>query len=90
MTLVGKSGRDRDFRQRKLGLAKHALRVMAGLELAGEQVLDVLKKYGSIQYAHDEAAVHAAKARSAICTFPDTEIKRALLMIPDFVVERNS
>src|SRR5205085_11299371 len=26
MTLVGKSDRDRDFRQRKLGLAKHALR----------------------------------------------------------------
>ena len=26
MTLVGKSGRDRDFRQRKLGLTKHALR----------------------------------------------------------------
>ena len=26
MALVGKSGRDRDFRQRKLGLTKHALR----------------------------------------------------------------
>src|SRR5258705_11549557 len=26
MTLVGKSGRDRDFRQWKLGLAKHVLR----------------------------------------------------------------
>src|SRR5713101_5452346 len=26
MTLVGKSGRNRDFRQRKLGLTKHVLR----------------------------------------------------------------
>src|SRR5229473_5659233 len=36
-----------------------------------EQILDILNKYGSIQYAHDEAATHAAKARNAICTFPD-------------------
>ena len=29
-----------------------------------------------------------AQAREAICTFPDTEIKRALLWAPEFVVAR--
>jgi len=55
-----------------------------------EQILEMLNRYGSIPYAYDEAAKHAETARKAICTFPDSEIKRALLSIPDFIVERNS
>jgi octaprenyl-diphosphate synthase len=62
----------------------------AFLSVSHEQILDMLKRYGSIQYAYDQAAKHADAARKAICTFPDSEIKRALLMIPEFVVERNS
>jgi octaprenyl-diphosphate synthase len=54
------------------------------------QVLEMLNKYQSIEYAHDAAARHAELARKAICSFPDSEIKRALLSIPDFIVERNS
>jgi octaprenyl-diphosphate synthase len=55
-----------------------------------EQILAMLNRYGSIQYAYDEAAKYAAAARNAICTFPDSEIKRALLTIPEFVVERSN
>jgi octaprenyl-diphosphate synthase len=55
-----------------------------------EQILAMLNRYGSIQYAHDQAAKYAAAARNAICTFPDSEIKRALLAIPEFVVERSN
>lgn len=54
------------------------------------QILEMLNRYGSIQYAHDEAAKHADVARKSICSFPDSEIKRALLAIPEFVVERSS
>jgi octaprenyl-diphosphate synthase len=54
------------------------------------QILEMLNRYGSIPYAHDEAARHAGDARTAICSFPDSEIKRALLAIPEFVVERSS
>jgi octaprenyl-diphosphate synthase len=71
-------------------LVETVLEERAFVSVQHEQILDILNNYGSIQYAHDEAAKHAAKARTAICTFPDSEIKRALLMIPDFVVERNS
>src|SRR5262245_6719726 len=55
-----------------------------------EQILAILNAYGSIQYAYDQAAKYAAAARNAICSFPDSEIKRALIAIPEFVVERSS
>jgi octaprenyl-diphosphate synthase len=55
-----------------------------------EQILEMLTRYGSIQHAYDAAAERADASRRAICSFPDSEIKRALLFVPEFVVERNS
>lgn len=54
------------------------------------EILNMLSRYGSIQYAYDEAAHHAEAARKAICSFPDSEIKRCLLSIPEFVIARNN
>ncbi len=53
-----------------------------------EHILEILNQYGSIEAAHNRAAEYAESARKAICTFPDSEIKRALLWAPDFVVSR--
>ena len=52
------------------------------------QILDILNRYGSLDYAHAEAAKYAEMARAAICKFPDSEAKRALLWAPEFVVAR--
>ncbi|HET6933271.1 MAG TPA: polyprenyl synthetase family protein [Candidatus Angelobacter sp.] len=71
-------------------LVEKVLEERAFISVQHEQILDMLKRYGSIQYAYDEAAKHAEAARKSICSFPDSEIKRALLNIPDFVVERSS
>ena len=71
-------------------LVETVLEERAFISVQHEQILDMLKRYGSIQYAYDEAATHAKAARTAICTYPDTEVKRALLTIPEFVVERSS
>src|SRR5436305_5507820 len=51
-----------------------------------EQVLEMLERYGSIQYAYSKAEQHAEIACRALCSFPDSEIKRALLFAPEFVV----
>jgi len=51
-------------------------------------ILAVLNHYGSLDVANARAAEYAQAARNAICTFPDSEIKRALLWAPDFVVAR--
>jgi octaprenyl-diphosphate synthase len=71
-------------------LVEIVLEERAFLSVHHEQILAVLNRCGSIQYAYDEAAKYAAAARTAICTFPDSEIKRALLVIPEFVVERSN
>ena len=52
------------------------------------QVLDILQRYGSLDAATNHATQYAESARRAICHFPDSEKKRALLWAPDFVVAR--
>src|SRR6266478_3087099 len=51
-------------------------------------ILAVLNRHGSLEAATTRASHYAEAARKAICTFPDSEIKRALLWAPDFVVAR--
>jgi octaprenyl-diphosphate synthase len=52
------------------------------------EILEVLERYGSLEAAHARALQFSALARNAICSFPDSEIKRALLWAPEFVVAR--
>ena len=51
-------------------------------------ILAILQRYGSLDAATSRAAQYAASARKSICFFPDSEIKRALLWAPEFVVAR--
>jgi octaprenyl-diphosphate synthase len=53
-------------------------------------IVSILRRHGSIEAAHTRAVEFSNKAREAICTFPDSEIKRVLLWVPEFVVERES
>jgi len=71
-------------------LVENVLEERAFRSASHGQILEVLNRYGSIQYAHERAAEYAEKAAHAICSFPDSEIKRALLFAPEFVVERSS
>ena len=52
------------------------------------EILRILERYGSLESATARALHYAESARKAICTFPDSEIKRALLWAPEFVVAR--
>ena len=52
------------------------------------EILAILNRYGSLDYASQEAARYADSARQAISTFPDSKIKRALLYAPEYVVAR--
>src|SRR5436853_5861909 len=53
-----------------------------------QHILDLLTRYGSINAAMTRAHEYAEAARKSICTFPDSEYKRALLWAPEFVVAR--
>jgi len=52
------------------------------------EILAILNRYGSVEAANARAMQYAGMARNAICGFPDSEIKRALLWAPEFVVAR--
>jgi octaprenyl-diphosphate synthase len=53
-----------------------------------EEILEILNRYGSIDAAQQRALQYAGMARNAICSFPDSETKRALLWAPEYVVGR--
>ena len=69
-------------------LIETVLRERAFQSVSLQQILEVLQRYGSVEFATARANDYAEAARNAICTFPDSEIKRALLWAPDFVVAR--
>jgi octaprenyl-diphosphate synthase len=71
-------------------LVETVLEERAFLSVQHEQILTMLNNCGSIEYAYAEASKYAEAARNAICSFADSEVKRALLAILDFVVERSS
>jgi len=52
------------------------------------QILEVLNRYGSLEAANARAVQYADLARNSASSFPDSEIKRALLWAPEFVVAR--
>jgi len=51
-------------------------------------ILEILHRYGSLEAASRRAMDYAESASKALGNFPDSEIKRALLWAPEFVVAR--
>ncbi len=51
-------------------------------------ILAILNRYGSLEFANAKATEFSDSARRDLQDFPDNEFKRALLWIPDFVVAR--
>ncbi len=72
------------------GLIETVLRERAFDSVKHEQVLAILNRYDSLNAALARAAGYAQAASKSICTFPQSEIKKALLWMPEFVVARNS
>ena len=66
------------------------LRERAFQSVSHEQLLEMLRRYGSMDAALARASEYAEAARTALAGFPDSELRRALLWIPDFVVARSS
>ena len=64
------------------------LREQAFKGVTHQEILDILSRYGSVDASLARASEYAAEARELIREFPDSEIKRALLWVPDFVVSR--
>jgi octaprenyl-diphosphate synthase len=53
-----------------------------------ERIQEILVRNGSVEYAMAAADHYAEQSRQALAFFPDSDFKRALLWVPDFVVAR--
>jgi len=53
-----------------------------------DQIQKILEKNGSVEYAMAAADRYAEQSRQALASLPESEFKRALLWVPDFVVAR--
>jgi octaprenyl-diphosphate synthase len=53
------------------------------------QILEILRRHGSLDYAMDTACAYAEAARMSIADLPASEAKRALLWVPGFVTTRD-
>jgi octaprenyl-diphosphate synthase len=52
-------------------------------------ILAILNRYGSLDAANAEAIRYAEAAKVDLAPFPENDYKRALMLIPQFVVERD-
>jgi octaprenyl-diphosphate synthase len=69
-------------------LIETVLRERAFDSVPYQKILEILRRYCSIEAASSRAMQYAELARNAMNNFPDGEIKRALLWAPEFVVAR--
>jgi octaprenyl-diphosphate synthase len=53
-----------------------------------QQIQELLSRNGSVEYAMAAAHRYSAQARQALASFSDSDFKRALLWVPEFVVAR--
>jgi octaprenyl-diphosphate synthase len=54
-----------------------------------EEILRILNQNDSVAYAMNTAYAHAAAAQTALAVLPDSDYKRALQWMPEFVVARD-
>ncbi len=54
-----------------------------------DKIQEILIRNGSVEYAMTLADRYAEQSRQALATLPDSDFKRALLWVPDFVVARD-
>ena len=53
-----------------------------------QEIQEILVRNGSVEYARAAADRYAEQSRNALKNFPESEYKRALLWVPEFVVAR--
>jgi len=60
------------------------------LSVRPEQITQLVRGTGALDRATALAREYAGRAKAALDELPDTEYRRALLCVPDFILERNN
>jgi octaprenyl-diphosphate synthase len=79
--------------ERGTGADREAIRTVLAdrsfARVSHQQILEILHRHGSLEYAMDTACAYAEAARLSIADLPPTDAKRALLWVPGFVTTRD-
>ena len=79
--------------ERGTGADREAIRTVLAdrnfSRVAHAQILEILQRHGSLDYAMDTACAYAEAARLSIADLPPSDAKRALLWVPGFVTSRD-
>ena len=79
--------------ERGTGADREAIRTVLAdrsfQRVAHADILEILRRHGSLAYAMDTACAYAEAARLAIADLPESDYKRALLWVPGFVTSRD-
>ena len=79
--------------ERGTGADREAIRTVLAdrsfTRVSHPQILEILHRHGSLDYAMDTACAYAEAARLSLAELPDSEAKRALLWVPGFVTSRD-
>ncbi|HEU5340237.1 polyprenyl synthetase family protein [Edaphobacter sp.] len=79
--------------ERGTGADREAIRTVLAdrsfAHVSHQQILEILRRHGSIDYAMDTACAYAEVARQSVAELPETEARRALLWVPGFVTSRD-
>lgn len=79
--------------ERGTGADREAIRTVLAdrsfVHVTHTQILEILNRHASIEYAMDTACAYAEAARLSIADLPYTDAKRALLWVPGFVTSRD-
>ena len=54
-----------------------------------KELLHILRKHRSIEYAYDRAVEYAERAKTPLYVFPASSEREALLALPDYVLSRD-
>lgn len=79
--------------ERGTGADREAIRTVLSdrsfTRVSHQQILEILQRHGSLDYAKDTALAYAEVARQSITELPEGDFKRALLWVPGFVTSRD-
>ena len=79
--------------ERGTGADREAIRTVLAdrdfTRVSHPQILEILNRHGSIEYAMDTACAYAEAARLSIADLIESDAKRALLWVPGFVTSRD-
>ncbi len=79
--------------ERGTGADREAIRTVLAdrsfTRVSHSQILEILHRHGSLDYAMDTACAYAEAARLSIADLPPTDARRALLWVPGFVTTRD-